>query len=464
MRIILKNIVLIKLSLLLAVVLMSQQAFSQQASQEDFSCVGMPYMDVGERRLRALEQQVNRQLAGPRNFLNPLPPEDDPDAEVPDPDPTAGIDAFDRIRTDRLESHERAEVFNLYAYGHYLAENFPESIRYYKQTIEEEGANGPLVVRNLKTIAQLSMLQDNFDDALNFYINWACLRLLNPEVTLSSRDYSDLATIYYRRNDFNQALNYIEKSIDLEEVEGEPARESSYSMQRSIYFEQNNIPAVLEILKKMVVYYPDVKYWREMGGMFSELEDTESQLSTFLIAYLQGGLESAGQVKGLGYLMISAGAPSQGAIIMEKGIEDGLIEEDEEVMRAIGSAYYQARELDKALPWMERAAEEEGEGEAYGGLTGIYTSLLRFEDAIRTGNEALRLGDINRPDQVKMAVGAAEVALRRYDDAVDTFRSITDSRSRDAAQSWIRYSTAEKEREAQIRASGIDLENLPDIL
>ena len=133
-------------------------------------------------------------------------------------------------------------------------------------------------------------------------------------------------------------------------------------------------------------------------------------------------------------------------------------------MRAIGSAYYQARELDKALPWMERAAEEEGEGEAYGGLTGIYTSLLRFEDAIRTGNEALRLGDINRPDQVKMAVGAAEVALRRYDDAVDTFRSITDSRSRDAAQSWIRYSTAEKEREAQIRASGIDLENLPDIL
>lgn len=463
MRIIFKSIVLVKLSLLFAVVFVSQQAFSQQVSREDFSCEGMPYMDVGERRIIALEQQLNRQLANPRNLLNPVPPEDDPDAEVPDPNPVAAIAALDRIRTDRLESHEKAEIYNLYAYSHYLTENIIESLRYYKLSIEEEGANGPLVVRNLKTIAQLSMLEDKFDDALDFYINWACIRLLNPEVSLSANDYGDLARIHYRRDEFNQALSYIEKSIDLEEVGGEPARESSYSMQRSIYYQQNDIPAVLEILKKMVVYYPNVRYWREMGGMFSELEDTESQLATFLVAYLQGGLDTAGQVKGLGYLMIGAGAPYEGAVIMEKGIDEGLIEEDEEVMRAIGSAYYQARELEKALPWMERAAEEKGEGEAYGGLAGIYTSLLQYEDAIRTGNQALRL-DVNRPDQVKMTIGAAEVALRRYDDAIATFRSITDSRSRDAAQSWIRYSNAEKEREAQIRASGIDLENLPDIL
>ena len=460
MRIILKNIVLVKIALFFAMTFMSQQTLAQ----EDFSCVGMPYMDSKERPLRALEQQLNRRLAEPRDLLNPLPPEDDLDAVLPDPDPIAAIAALDRIRTDRLESHEKAEIYNLYAYAYYLADNISEALRYYKLTIAEEDANGSLIERNLKTIAQLSMVEDNFDDALSFYINWACLRLLNPEISLTPRDYSDLASIYYRKDEFDQALHFIEKSIDIEESEGEPARESSYSMQRSLYFQKNDIPAVLEILKKMVVYYPNVKYWREMGGMFSELEDTDSQLAAFLVAYLQGGLESEGQVKGLGYLMIGAGAPREGAIIIEKGIDDGLIEEDEEVMRAIGSAYYQARQMDKALPWMERAAEAGGKGEAYGGLAGIYTSLLRFEDAIRTGNQALRLGDVNRPDQVKMTIGAAEVSLRRYDDAIDTFRSITDSRSRNAADSWVAYTTAEKEREEQIRASGIDLENLPDIL
>jgi tetratricopeptide (TPR) repeat protein len=107
---------------------------------------------------------------------------------------------------------------------------------------------------------------------------------------------------------------------------------------------------------------------------------------------------------------------------------------------------------------MERAAEAGGEGEAYAGLTGIYSSLLRFEDAIRTGREALRLGGLNRPDQIKMAVGAAQAAMKDYDDAIDTFESITDSRSARAARDWIRYAASERDREAQIRASGVDLD------
>jgi tetratricopeptide (TPR) repeat protein len=109
---------------------------------------------------------------------------------------------------------------------------------------------------------------------------------------------------------------------------------------------------------------------------------------------------------------------------------------------------------------MERAAEEGADGENYVGLTGIYSSLLRYEDAIRVGNEALRLGDLGRPDQIKMAIGAAHAALREYDEAIESFRAITDSRSTRAADDWIRYATSEKDRDAQIRASGIDIDNL----
>lgn len=451
-----------------ALVLLLLSFTSQSVAQASFSCAGMPYMDVHERRLRALDQAVNRRLEAPRYMLNPFPPEDDPDAVLPDPDPVGAINELRDVRTDRLQSHEKAEVFNLFAYAHYLNDNIPESLNYYVQTIREDGANGPLVERNLKTIAQLNMLDDDFQTALQYYMNWACVRAAKTQVSvlevLTAREYSELSNIYYRLDDLPNALAYIETAINLEENEGRIGRENWYSMQRSLYYQRNDITSTVEVLKKLIVYYPNVKYWRELGGMFSELEDTDSQLAAYYAAYLQQGLETEGQMKGLGYLMISAGAPYEGAQIMIEGIESGLIEEDEETMRAVGSALYQAREMDQALPWMERAAEAGREGEAYAGLTGIYAGLLRHEDAIRVGQEALRLGDLNNPDQIRMVIGGAQAALRRYDDAIETFEEIRDSRSTRAARDWIRYATSERDREAQIRASGIDLENLPDIL
>ncbi len=460
MRILLRSILIAKAALLLMLMSFSSQSQAQAA----FSCAGMPYMDVHERRLRALDQTVNRRLESPRYLLNPFPPEDDPDAILPDPDPVAALAELSDIRTDRLESHEKAEIFNLFAYAYYLNDDIPQALNYYLQTISEEGANGPLVERNLKTIAQLNMLEDDFQTALQYYQNWACVRASKTgvaiEEVLTSREYAEIANIYYRLDDLDGALDYIETAINLEENAGNIGRENWYSMQRSLYYQQNEISSVIAVLKKLIVYYPNVKYWRELGGMFSELEDTESQLAAYYLTYLQNGLETDGQMKGLGYLMMAAGAPYEGAQLMVEGIEKGIIEENEETMRAIGSALYQARELEAALPWMERAAEAGGEGEAYAGLTGIYSSMLRHEDAIRTGREALRLGGLNRPDQIKMAIGAAQVALRDYNDAIETFETITDSRSSAAAQDWIRYAAGERDREAQIRASGIDLDNL----
>ena len=460
MRILSRTIIAIKAALLFSLISFSQQSMAQQ----EFSCAGMPHMDVHERRLRALDQSVNRNLESPRYLLNPFPPEDDPDAILPEPDPVAAINELNDVRTDRLQSHERAEVFNLYAYAYYLNDNIPQALNYYRQTIGEVGANGPLVERNLKTIAQLYMLEDDFQTALQYYVNWVCVRSIKVENALGSREYSELANIYYRLDDLDQAIYFIERAIALEEAAGNIGVENWYSMQRSLYYQKEDIPSTIAVLKKLVVYYPDVKYWRELGGMFSEMEDSESQLAAYYLAYLQNGLETDGQFKGLGYLMIAAEAPYEGAQLMIEGVERGIIEEDEETMRAIGSALYQAREMDAALPWMERAAEAGGEGEAYAGLTGIYSGLLRHEDAIRTGREALRLGDLNRPDQIRMAIGAAQSALRRYDDAIETFNSISDSRSSRAARDWARYAASERDREAQIRASGIDLDNLPDLL
>ena len=433
---------------------------SAVSAQTEFTCESAPYQETLERRLRALDVSVARDLEEPREFLSPTPPEDNPDAVLPDPNPQAAIDSMnDEIRIDRLASHEKAEVYNLYAFAYYMLEDNARALQYYNRILAEDGANGSLIVRTLKTIAQLNMLEENYRPALDTYINWACLRQIQGS-PIGAEEYSQIATIYYRLEDLRTALFYIEKSISMTEAEGGIGKENWYSMQRSILYQQNDIPGVLRVLKKLVVYYPNVKYWREMGGMFSEMEDTRNQLAAYHLAYLQDGLETESQYKGLGYLYIASGAPFEGAEIMVEGIELGIIEETEEVYRTIGSAYYQAREMDQALPWMEKAAAASEDGEAYGRLANIYLSLARLEDAVRAGREAVDRGGLSRRDQVLLTIGSALHGLKRYDDALQQFGFIRDDRSTAAKNSWINFVQAEKERDAQLRASGIDLDSL----
>lgn len=435
-------------------------AISATASAQDFTCTTVPYAETLDRRLRALDVAVARDLEEPRELLSPTPPEDNPNAPLPDPNPAAAIaEMDDEIRIDRLASHEAAEVYNLYAYAYYLLEDNGRAIINYERVLEEEGANGSLIVRTLKTLAQLHMIEEQFPRALDRYVNWACLRQLQGS-NVGPEEYAQIATIYYRMDDHDNALEFVNRAIEMTETAGNIGKENWYAMKRSILYLKNDIPATIDVIKKLIVYYPNVKYWRELGGMFAEMEDTQRQLSSYHLAYLQNGLETEGQIKGLGYLYIAAEAPYLGAEIMVEGIENGMIEEDEEIYRAIGSAYYQAREMEKALPWMERAAEASEDGEAYGRLANIYLSLGRYDEAIRAGGEAITRGGLNRRDQVLMTVGSAYHGLKEYDRAIEEFRKIRDDRSTDAARQWITFVESEKERDRQLRASGIDLDNL----
>jgi tetratricopeptide (TPR) repeat protein len=197
-----------------------------------------------------------------------------------------------------------------------------------------------------------------------------------------------------------------------------------------------------------------------MAGMYLELELTEEQMAAFDIAWLQGGLISENQVIGLASMHMTRGAPLQGAEIIVKGMEDGLVEDTDRNLQTIGQAYYQARELDQALVWMERAAAKSEGGDSYGRLAGVLISLGRFEEAYEAAMEALERGDLDQltPDDVRLQAGAALFELYRYDEALRVFRAVRDERSRDTATQWIRYVESEASRERQLRASGIDID------
>lgn len=405
-------------------------------------------------RVKAMSQKLAKQLDPARACLAPEPEEEG--GKAPEPDAACALRILEKVNTTKLPGHEKAEIWNLFGYTYFLLENQAKTKEYYSRVVNEPEANVPLRNRTLKTVAQLHMMDEEFDLALKFYQEWMALQEI-----LGAPDYALLSTINYNLDDFDGALKNIEIAIEMRESAGKIGAENWYSIQRSIYYQRSDFRKVITILDKLIVNYPNVRYWRELGGMYAELEETTSQLGAYSVAHIQNGLTSESQIVGLAYMYVGADAPYKAAQILIDGFESEQVEQSEKNLQIVGSALYQASELKKALPWMEKAASKATDGESYSRLAGIYVDLERYEDAIRTANEAIRRGKVKRLDLVYMTKGNAEFNLKRYDDSIKSFRKIKkDGPSGKSAEDWIRYVDNERKRDKQLRDSGIDLEKI----
>jgi tetratricopeptide (TPR) repeat protein len=410
------------------------------------------FENVETTKVKAISQRLAGQIQPARECLAPEPEQEG--GTPPEPNPQCALEVLQGIRTNDLPGHEKAEIWNLLGYTYYLLDDLARTKEYYTRVINEPEANAPLVNRTLKTVAQLHMMDEQWDLALRYYTEW-----MSMQQVVGASDYALLANIYYNMEDLDSALENVEIAIEMRESNGEIAQENWYAIQKAISYEQRNFRKCVEILNKLIVNYPNVRYWRELGGMYAELEEETEQMAAYHLAYLQDGFTSEGQYVGMAYMFISAQAPYKAAEIMIEALDEGEVEDSEKNLQLIGSAMYQSAELQKALPWMERAAEKSTDGESFARLAGIYVDLERYEDALRTATEAADRGGVDRMDLVLLTKGNAEFNLQRYDDAIRTFRQVDrDSQGYDSAVEWIRYVEAEKRRAQQLRDSGIDLE------
>ena len=440
----------IKLQALLLALLVAVGVFPVQAQDEEGD-QGSRFADMETTRVRAMSQSTARALEDAQQFLSPTAEnEGDP---VPEPNPQAALKELNDLTMSRYPAFEQAEIYFLFGYAYYLLEDYPQVIRYWRMVVDEEDANLPLRVRTMRNLGQVHYIVEEYQAALDFFLEW-----MSYQEIIGPSDYALVGNIYYTMDDHPNALVNLERAINIREEAGEIGQENWYALQRSIYYARGDYPTVIEILEKLIAYYPNVRYWRELGSMYAELEQERNQMIAYDLAWLQDGLTSESQALGLAYMYVAAGAPLQAAEILIKGIEDGLVEETEKNLLSVGQFYYNAREIEEAATWTERAAAVAETGDTYGWLTNIYIEAARYEDAYEAATDALELGGLDEPDQIRLQAGNALFSMYRYDEALAQFRAVRSERYRENAQTWIRFVENEAAKDRAFRADGIDLD------
>jgi len=342
----------------------------------------------------------------------------------------------------RLTPYERAQVWNLSGYTYYLQEKYKDAINAYEQVMAQPDLPEALLLSTLKTVAQLQFTIEDYKTALE-----TVHRLMAAVPEPSADVYMLEGQALFQLTRYKEALGPIKKAVDMFRAQGQTPRENWLLLLRVCYYELKDYKSMIAVVKELIQYYPKDSYILTLAGVYSELGDTKKQLALTEVLYDEGYLNSNAHITNLANLYLLHGIPYKAAKVLQKGMDDKIVNSNERNLRLLSQAWYQAREDAKAIPPLKLAAETSKDGELYVRLAQAYINLGRWKEAANAANEALRLGKLKRSDQAQIMLGMALFNQKLMQQARLAFEQAQkDKRSARVAGQWIQYVDSEVKR------------------
>ena len=341
-----------------------------------------------------------------------------------------------------LSDYERAQLWNISGYSFYLQERYDDAIRAYDQMLAIPDLPEALLLSTLKTKAQLHFTQEDYENAL------IVVRQLLAAIPEPSPDVLMIeGQALFQLARYDEALVPIKTAIDMYREQGQIPKENWLLLLRVIYFEQKEYELMIDVVKELITHYPKDTYILTLAGVYSELGDTKKQLALTEVLYEKGMLNTASHITNLANLYLLHGLPYKAASVLDKEMKAGIVESNERNLRLVSQAWYQAREDEKAIPPLERAAGMSDDGELYIRLAQAHLNLENWPEAADAVEKGLKLGGLKRNDTANIMLGMALFNQKRLEQARRAFeRAATDNRSKRTATQWIAYVDSEMKR------------------
>ena len=356
-------------------------------------------------------------------------------------------------------SYEKSQVYNLLGFVHYSLNAPQEAVISYKAMIEEPDVDPRQKIDTHYTLAQLYMMQENYPFAARQLEIW----MAGTDVVTADGKVL-LAQIYYELNRKNEALVLVNQAIDSAETKGALPKENWWLLQKILYFEKRdnknyNNKKVVATLKKLITHYPKHLYWHQLGGMYGQMEESSHHLASLDILYLDKALTKSRDLLSLAYLYLGADVSYKAAQILERGIDQKIIESSAKNLELLGSAWQQARETEKALEPLKQAAEKSDTGKTWSRLAMVYLDLDENTKAVKAAQSALKKGQLKYPSYTQMTLGNALVNLNCYRKAAEVFgKAAKYKKSEKTAKQWQAYVLSEADRRDSLIESGAEIE------
>ena len=348
---------------------------------------------------------------------------------------------------ENFKAYEKAVAIQTSGYIYAGKEDYEATIGAFERAIAT-GDLPPRVVSDLTYgLAQLHLAKERPRKSLQLMDQWFAAQEKEP----GGDPYALKAQIHLILDELRAAEQAIKKALSKEE---EPKQQWTRIL-LSVLLQEERYGEARPILEDAVQIWPGVKaFWEQLTAIYYHFEEEDLAFVARRAMHVQDMLVSTKELSSMAQLYLYHDVPIKAAEILQSGMDGDRIEKTEKNYELLARAYMQAREWDKAIAPLTRAAEMSDEGKFYVQLAQSYVQGEKWGLAESALVKALNKGGLDDEADSWLLLGIARTRLEKYDAAIKAFRKAGDDD--DVAKDAFRWIRSIERRLAENRRAAAD--------
>lgn len=346
----------------------------------------------------------------------------------------------------RLNNYEKAQIVSMQGNVAYQQDDVEQALVKFKLAVSYDNLPEGFLQATLRTIAQLSFMQDNLDDALLY-----AKKLMATIPVPDAFSHMLLGQIYYKREEYDDAKKNMLRAIELERAQGNQPSENWLLILNAIYYSQGDFKSMIGVLNELIDVYPKQQYVTNLAAIYGQLEQTDKQMLLLEPLYDQGRLVRESELLNLANLMILYRVPYKAAKIIEQGFRDGTVTRSKRNLELLAQSWLLAAEDHRSVEYLAEAAKISKDGVAYLRLAQSYIGLYRWQDAEAALETSIELGDLkNKKGDALLLLGMSRFYQKNYRSARQAFREAGEEEGMEKlAEQWVTFMDQERVKAEQ---------------
>lgn len=336
--------------------------------------------------------------------------------------------------------YEYAVVMQTLGWAYAGQDNWEKSAEFYQRALNMNALPPEPEKNVIYMLAQIYAMMGEFQKTVDLLTEWF-KTAKNPPPDA----YIILANAYAAQDKYREAYPYVQQAI----AKAESPKEDWYKLALGIQYELKKYPEAAQTLELLVANWPDKElYWRQLSGVYIELGQDIKALSTLATAYEKGLITESNDILNLVRLYMLNEVPFKAGSILEKSLENESVERTQKNYELLSQAWVQAREYERGIAALSKAAALAEDGELYVRAAQLEMSIANWKGAVEAAQKAVEKGglDSKKTGQAWLLVGTAAAEQKQFDTAINAFEKARGyPETRQTASQWLNFVQTEQQ-------------------
>lgn len=343
----------------------------------------------------------------------------------------SGLEAM-LAKTGSRDAYVQSVIYQLLGHIASAQGRYGETAKYFKKSIDLDALPNRTHFGMMLQLAQIKMINKDYRGALKSLDEYFAVANEIPDTAFAIK-----ANTHAQMEQFRETKKAIKQAIQL----ADKPKETWYQLLLASHAELSEYREMADVLKILIGLKPNKKvYWKQLSSVLFSIKDDKGALAVLEMAHIKGLLTEEAEYLQLFKLYSYNDVPLKAGKTLQQALESGKVKPQFKYWKQLGAAWYEAKELDKALLAYDKASTYAKDGEMDLTRGYLYVDQENWKKAAESIGSALKKGGLNdkKTGAAWLMLGMSNAYLNRFSQARKALRNAAKyKKSKNNAEQWL---------------------------